>query len=133
MSEELIDKFEKLYNLIIIDDEYKVTDHYNKIRYIMFKEIKKVPNIDYRCKILEKLIMEKELIKKSNDLFQILLRTYLAINKFKDCRKSILNGDDNVLKLIEKNLSNNFILEETIIYLYEKNALIYFQNILKKK
>ena len=133
LSEELIDKFEKLYNLITIDDEYKVTDHYNKIRYIMLKEIKKVPNIDYRCKILEKLIMEKELIKKSNDLFQILLRTYLAINKFKDCRKRILNGDDNVLKLIEKNLSSNFILEETIIYLYEKNALIYFQNILNNK
>ena len=133
LSEELIDKFEKLYNLIIIDDEYKVTDHYNKIRYIMFKEIKKVPNIDYRCKILEKLIMEKELIKKSNDIFQILLRTHLAINKFKDCRKSILNGDDNVLKLIEKNLSNNFILEETIIYLYEKNALIYFRNIQNNK
>ena len=133
LSVELIEKFEKLYNLINIEDEYKDIDYYNKIRYIFFKEIKKVPDIDYRCKILEKLIMETALIKQSNDLFQILLRKYLAINKFKDCRKSILNGEDNVLKHIEKNLSNNLVLEETIIYLYEKNSLIYFQNILNSK
>ena len=134
LSEGLISKFDKLYTLINIDNENKDEEYYNKLKYILFKEIKKVPNIDYRYKILEKLILEKEMIKKSNDLFQLLLKLYLKIDTFKDNRKKILNGgEDNIIKLIEKNLVNNFVLEETILYLFEKNSLIYIQSILNNK
>ena len=76
LSKELINNFEEIYNLIIKDEIIDKNDkyYYDKVRYILFTEIKKVPNIDFRYKILEKLLESNEMIKKSNDIFQILLK-----------------------------------------------------------
>ena len=44
-----------IYELIIKDEiaNKNDKDFYDKLRYILLKEIKKVPNIDYRYKILK--------------------------------------------------------------------------------
>ena len=124
LSENLVTNFEEMYSKITIEKENKDKDYYDKLGYILFKEIKKVTDISYRCKILQKLLLENEIIKKSNNIFQILLKNYLKKdNKFKDNRKNILNGDDNILKLLEKEMPNNLVLEITLLYLFEKNSL----------
>ena len=46
---------------------------------------------------------------------------------------NILNGNDIIIKLIENKLINNTTLNETIFYLFEKNALIYFNKIYSNK
>ena len=132
-SQKLITNFKEMYSKIIVEEENKDKDYYDKLGYILFKEIKKIPDISYRCEILEKLLLEKEIIKKSNNIFQILLKNYLKIDKYKDNRKNIAEKDDNILKLLEKEIANNFVLEITLLYLFEKNSLIYIQNILKNK
>ena len=63
LSEKLITNFEVIYSKIIIEEGNKDKDYYDKLGYILFKEIKKITDISYRCKILEKLLMEKEMIK----------------------------------------------------------------------
>ena len=56
-----------------------------KIKEIFTQEIKKISDDNYRFKILEKILEENEMIKKSNDIFQILLEKYVKNdNKFKD-------------------------------------------------
>ena len=137
LSEELIDNFIAFYNLIMNNGDIIKKDKYfyEKVRYILFKEIKKIPDIMYRYNILEKVLEENEIIKKSNDLFQIVLKTYLKTDdKFKDNMNNILNGDDMTIKLIEKKLaSNNLILTDTLLYLFEKTSLIYLKNSLNNK
>ena len=109
--------------------EEKSKDFYDKLRYILFKEIKKISISDYRYHIFSKLIEENQMIKKSNDIFQILLYNYLKKDKFKDNRNAILNSKDEILRLIEEKLNekdkNNFILFETLLYFFEKNSLNY--------
>jgi hypothetical protein len=46
------------------------------------QEINKVYDISYRATILEQLMKEKEIIKKSNDIFQILLNSYFKKKKY---------------------------------------------------
>jgi len=75
------------------------------------------------------------MIKKSKDIFQILLKNYLKTDdKFIDNRDKIVNGNDIIIKDIEKKLEcNNYILSETLLNLFEKNSMIYLTNILKDK
>ena len=136
LSEELCKKFEELYKLIMDNGKIIRKDKifYDKVRYIFFKEIRKTLDINYRFQILEKVLEENEMIKKSNDIFQLLLKNYLKTDKFKENYTSILNGDDIIIKLIEQNLrSNNLVLAETLLYLFEKNSMIYLNNILNNK
>ena len=133
LSEKLIANFEEIYSKITIEEENKDEDFYNNLGYILFKEIKKVPENLYRYKILEKLLHEKEIIKKSNKILQILLKNYLKIDNYEGNQKKLLDADDNIIKLLEKEIPNNFALETTLLYLFEKNSLIYIQSILKNK
>ena len=62
------------------------------LRYIFHKEIRKISNIDYRFEILNKLLEENEMIKKSNEIFQMVLKEYLKKeDKFKENKKKILS------------------------------------------
>ena len=132
-SEEIKGNFEAIYSLIIKDESID-KDYYDKLRYILFKEIKKIPDINYRYNILEKILESDEMIKKSNDLFQILLKNYIQNDKFEESWNNILLGDDDILKLIEKKLNNdNFVLAQSLLYFFEKNSLIYLKNILGSK
>ena len=135
---ELIKNIETIYELITKNEDvnklHKNHSYYKNLRYILLSEIKKISDTDYRAKIIEKLLGENEMIKYSNDIFQIVLKPYLKKNdKFKDNYKSILKGNDNIIKTIEDKLKNNVILEETLLYLFEKNSLIYFNYILENK
>ena len=118
---------------MIVEKENRDKDYYDKLRYILFKEIKKVSDMPYRYKILIKILSEKEIIKKSNNIFPILLKNYLKIAKYKDNRKKILVGDDNIIKYLEKEVSNNSVLEIVLLYLFEKNSLIYILSIITNK
>ena len=135
LSDELCINFEAIYNLIIKDETVdKDKEYYNNLRYILFKEIKKISDISYRFKIFEKLLESNEMIKKSNDILQLLLENCFKKDKFEDNMNSLLNGEDNTLKLIEKKLNeNNFVLAETLLYYFEKNSLIYLKTILGSK
>jgi len=134
LTNELNNNFEAIYNSIIKDEviDRNDKDYYDKLRYILFKEIKKIPYIDYRYKILEKLLESNEMIKKSNDIFQMLLKNYFK-KDYKLSRNALLSGGDDIIKILDKTISNNFVLAETLLYLFEKNSLNYLKNIINSK
>ena len=123
-----------IYDLIINDDEkeYKNDkDYYDILKYILFMKIRNISDINNSFDILENLLEEKEIIKKSTEIFQIL---FFKNDKFIENKDSILNEGNILTKLIENKLTNiinnNIILEEALIHLFEKNILNYFNNIL---
>ena len=137
LYEELCDSFDKTYNLIIKDEVIKNNDK-DKLKYILFKEMKKISNNNYRYKILEKVLEDDDIIKISNDIFQIILKKYLKKDKYGNSLTNLVNEDKDItIKFIENKLNDNnydnFILSETLLYLFEKNSLVYFQNILRTK
>ena len=136
---ELKEIFIQIYNLIIIKEINTIKDknylnkYYDTLKYIYYKEIAKISDSSYHYKILEKLIQEKEIIKKSSDIFQILLKDYVEKEQFKSNPNKILKGNDPIVKLIEENLidsqeDNYFALSETLLYFFEKNSFIYLEN-----
>ena len=125
-NEKIINNFEKL-DLMINKIENKDENYYNILKDIYFQEIKKLINIDYRYTIMKKLLKKNEMIKKSIDIFQILLKKYLKIEKIKYDINIILHSDNIILKQLEKELKSKVILEEILLYLFEKNSLIYIQ------
>jgi len=138
LLEELNSNFENIYDLIKEEKDEKVdNNYYDKLRYILFKEIKKTSNINYRSSIFEKLLEENQIIKKSNEIFQFLLKSIFT--KFENANNYLLNGNEEKTKQIAKlidiklNADNNFILTETLLYFFEKNSLIYLKQILKNK
>ena len=70
----LNETFVKLYELINQSLNYEDKEYYELLKYIFFKEIKKVPDINYRVTIFENMIKESEIIVNSNDILQILLK-----------------------------------------------------------
>ena len=134
LSFELIQNFEEIYSLIIKDEVIDKNDifFYDKLRYILFKEIKKIPDINYRYKILEKILESNEMIKKSKEIFQILLKNYVK-KEYKENRNNILSGDNDIIKLLDKKINDNFVLDETLLYFFEKNALNYLEKVINSK
>ena len=121
-----------IYGLIKEEKDKKVdNNYYDKLRYIFFKEIKKKSNINYRSSIFEKLLEENQIIKKSNEIFQFLLKSIFS--KFENANNYLLNGIEEktkqITKLIDNNLNvnNNLILTETLLNFFEKNSLIYLK------
>ena len=138
--DNLINNFLDLNNKLKEEkDEQFKNKYYETLKYIYMQEINKVYEITYRATILGELMKEKEIIKKSNDIFQILLDLYIDKNNFIDSKEELLkNKDDIILKLIDKYLSNHkadyyLALSETIIYFFEKNSLIYLNFVLNRK
>ena len=146
---ELIVNFQNIYEKLL-EEKIKETKpeeedaiysnkYYDTLKYIYFKEIKKIIDFNYRLKIFEKLIRDKEIIKRSNDIFQILLRKTIKTGKdekdsFKNNLSDLKKGDE-IVKLIENNLldikeDNYFSLQETMLSFFEKNTLIYLKNAL---
>ena len=142
---ELISNLDDTYRELLIPNEEIIKEkgnkyydkYYDTLRYIFFKEIKKVYNDNYHSKILEYLIKEKEIIKKSNNIFQILFRQQIKVNKdFKKSKKNILESKSEIINYIESNIGdkqqdNYFALTETLLYFFEKKSLNYFKNIFR--
>jgi len=127
------ENLKSIYNLLKGEkrDENKDIKFYDMLKYIFLKEIKKLNDINYRTNILDMLIKEKDVTKKSNDIFQILLKSY--IKEFKNTQKNLLDGKGSILQLLDKHLSDEkqiyyFTLSETLLYFFEKNSLIYLKN-----
>ena len=140
---ELISNLDDIYRELLIPKEEIMKEkgnqyydkYYDTFRYIFYKEIKKVYNDNYHSKILEYIIKEKEIIKKSNNIFQILFRQQIKVNKdFKKARKNLLESKSEIINYIESNIGDNqqenyFTLTETLLYFFEKKSLNYFKNI----
>ncbi len=148
---ELIVNFENIYQRLITDkpneikteEDKKYADkYYDTLKYIYLKEINKIIDQNYRNKIFEKIIKDKNVIKRSGDILQILLRktiktTTAEKDGFKTNLSNLKKGDETV-RLIEINLSdineaNYLSLQETVLMFFEKNSLIYLDNVLKDK
>ena len=140
---ELKSNLDDIYRELLIPKEEIIKEkgniyydkYYDTLRYIFYKEIKKVYNDNYHSRILEYLVKEKEIIKKSNNIFQILFRQQIKVNKdFKKSRKNLLESKSEIISYIESNISDNqqdnyFSLTETLLYFFEKKSLNYFKNI----
>ena len=100
LGNELIDNFKIIYKLITDNEEVNKQDksYYENLRYIYYKEIRKISLIDYRFEVIEKLLEENNIIKNSNEIFQLVLKDYLKKeDKFKENKKKILSGNDRII------------------------------------
>ena len=135
-SEELIDEFKSLISLLSNSLEYNSKNYFDLLKFIYYKEIKKVPNVPYRTEIFIELIKDPEIIVKSNDIFQILLYPLVKPKKdlFPESIKQLLNSIDYDIALIlenslgKKNEEDKIYnsLNQTLLYFFEKNSLMYF-------
>ena len=129
----LIVNLDSIYKTIIKDENIKNDiDYYDKLRYIFYKEILKISNIEYRFEILKKILESNEMIKKSIDIFQVLLKKYVRID-FRIIRNVLYSGEDCIIKLLNKLITKNFVLEETLLYFFEKNSFYYLENIINSE
>ena len=137
-SEKLIKDFSKLHELIRkgLKDEEK--EYYNLIYYIFYKEIKKIPDINYRQVLFYKLVEESEMITNINDILKLLLKSVVnsKIDKFINNLKNMLNGKNEILIVIENLLDEkeqNYQIVEALNYFFEKNSYIYLNDYLNLK
>ena len=137
-TDDLIENYKKLYEIINKNLTYTDKNYYALLKYIFFKEIKKIKDIDYRTAIFADLIKENEVIKNSINIFQILLKEIIkpAKESFVKSIDNILDDKSQIIQIIEnilndKNENNYFALTETLLYFFEKNSFIYLNKILK--
>ena len=134
LKDILIKNFDNMNELLKkIKNEETKDKYYATLKYVYKKEIEKVKDKVYCAAILEKIIEEKEIIKISNDIFQILLDLYIDVELFESTKDDLLKSKDNIIKFLNKNLSNDTIelyleLSETLIYFFERNSLIYLKD-----
>ena len=128
------DNIKNIYNIMKNEErnEQYNDEFYDTLKYIFLNEIKKINDILYRSTIIDLIIKEKDIIKKSNDIFQIFLK-FCFDDGYKKAITKLLESNNSLIQLLEKNLSdsnnlNYFTLSETLIYFFEKNALIYLSN-----
>jgi hypothetical protein len=114
--------------------------YYSTLKYIYLQEIKKIKEDSYRAAILGELMKEKDVIKISNDILQILLENYTDKENFEYIKDSLLDNEDKyiIIELINRYLSDDtkdyyLALSETILYFFEKNTLIYLEYILNEE
>ena len=140
-SDELIDEYKNLYDILKKTLKYTDKNYYELLRFIYYKEIKKVPNVSYRAAIFQDVIKDVEVIVKSKDILDILLHPLVnpEITKFHLSLNEItLSKDYDIAIIIESILENeneeNFkALSETLIYHFEKLTLMFFNNIFHYK
>jgi hypothetical protein len=133
---------EKLPEIKSDEDKAYQDKFYNTLKYIYLKEITKIIEKNYRNKIFEKIINDKEVIKRSGDILQILLKKTIKTttdekNGFISNLNNLKKGNE-IVNLIENNLlvnseNNYFSLQETILLFFEKSSLIYLNNVLEEK
>ena len=138
--EKLSSVFTKFYELLNKVINYESEDYYKLLYKIFYKEIRKVADIGYRKTIFEYLIKDNEIIRISNEIFQLLLKKLIVPTKdrfIKTINYILMDKGEigNIIENILKNENeNNFItLSETLIYFFEKNSHIYLDNIFKDK
>ena len=140
-ADELIDEYKNLYEILKKSLKYTDKKYYELLKYIFFKETKKVPNVRYRAAIFQDVIKDAEILVNSNDILQILLRPLVNpdITIFPKSIKSIEKSTDYDIVIIIENILENEneeiynALSETLLYYFEKNSLMYFKNLFHNK
>ena len=133
LSEDLANNFEKIYEIIMKDETKNDDNFYDNLRYIFYKETLKISDDNYRYKIFEKVLENDEILKKSNEIFQTLLKKYVLIDKYIENKDFILKNNDDIIILIENKLNDNFTLSETLLYFFENSSLNYLRSKKEKK
>jgi len=143
-SEDLVGEFKSLISAINKSLTDNDKNYYELLKFIFYKEIKKVPDVRYRAAIFQEVIKDAEVIVNSNDIFQILLFPIVKPKKniFPKSIPEILNATDyDVAIIIENILSDNEnrdykiynAINETLLYYFEKNSLMYFNELFHEK
>ena len=74
------------------------------------------------------------MVIKSGNIFQILFRNYLKLNSDNFQINKLMNKSDIILETFEENLRRpNIILENTLLYFFEKKCKIYLIKLLNEK
>ena len=130
---------EKLKEIKSEEDKLYEKKFYDTLKYIYLKEIQKIYDSIYRNKIFEKIVRDKEIIKRSGDIFEILLKKIVKTTTgekygFKTNLSNLKKGE--VVNIIENNLKENkednyLALQEMILSFFEKSSLIYLDNVLE--
>ena len=133
------DKFSQLgENFLKLNDKLNeekndkfANKYYDTLKYIYMKEIEKIEVDSYRALILGELMKEKEIIKKSNDILQILLSN--CFDDFMYIKDDLLESENMIVRLIEEYLRDTkkdyiFALTDILAYFFEKNSLIYLKD-----
>ena len=138
-SDELIEKYKKIYELITKNLTYTNKNYYSLLKNLFFKEIKKIKDVDYRTAIFADLIKENEVIKDCNDIFQIILKDLIKPTKinFLKTIKNLLDNQSEMILIMEsvlcnKKENNYFTLIEILLYFFKKNSIIYLNKILNE-
>ena len=136
-SEQLIELFQYLIDAINNELKYNDKKYFDLLKFIYFKETKKAYNVSYRTAIFQEMIKDTEILIKSNDTLQILLLPIVKPNKddFPKSIKNILSAVDYDIALTMEDIFVNgnedmkIALEDALLYYFEKNSLMYFDNI----
>ena len=139
-SDDLIREYLNLIDSIKISLKNTDKNYYDLLKFIYLKEIQKIPNINYRFEIFINILENSQIIVKSNDILQILLFHFINSNvdKFEESLNKIYFNSDNVIvlniesKLNEVNSKIYNALSDTLIYYFEKNSFMYFNNLFQK-
>ena len=143
-SEELVGEFKNLVsslNKSLADGD---KNYFELLKFIFYKETKKVPDVRYRASIFQEVIKDAEVIISSNNILQILFFPIMKPKKdiFPKSISEILKATDyDVAVIIENILSEQEnrdekiynALNETLLYYFEKNALMYFNDVFHGK
>ena len=134
---KLIENFQNMNEKIKLIKIKETKDKYfATLKYIYKEEIQKVKDKVYCAAILKEITNEKEIIKISNDIIQLLLKSYSNLDEFRNIKDDLLTSKDNIIKFLNSKLSDDsqdyyLALSETLIYFFERNSLIYLQDFLE--
>ena len=142
-SEKLIDEFKNFISEFNKAINYEDKKYFELMKFIYFKEIKKVPNVNYRTAIFQEVIKDAEVLINSNDILQILLFPLVKPRKdlFSKSISEILSSTDYDVAVIIENILEDEngeekiynALSQTLLYYFEKNSLMYFHDIFHGK
>ena len=110
------------------DNEDKNDDYYYELLSSFYlKELTRLPDINYRANILEQILINDKVIKKSLKSFKLLIKDILQpeVDKFKNILSNLTIKSDNILQMFEKKECT--ALSDTLFYLFEKNTFMYFE------
>jgi len=137
-TKELYQNIGNLINLVSQNFPNKDENYYSLLRSILLQEIMKVKDKNYRFDLFKTYIInEKEILKFSNEIFDLLLKGFViplkdkilaSIEKFENRVEEILLIMENKIK--EK---KNEYLSQILLYYFEKIFHIYLENYFKSK
>lgn len=137
-TKELKENIDSLINIISENLPNKDKNYYSLLKNIFLQEIMKVKDKNYRLDIFKSYIInEKEILLKSNEIFDLLFKGFVI--PFKDKFLSLIekyeNRTDEILVLLENKIKDkkNEYLSQILLYYFEKLTHIYLDNYFKSK